>query len=259
MLRTFSNFYKQHQNTFEKLFLTIKNYLKIEEFFYPPPDSQFSKWLQNFTPKAITLAATIGYTTAETDKLTLITNALVFCDGRSTNYDAGRLEFIRTRQIILYGDETNPVLANVEYEPQVAVITVPAEAPANVRAFINNLVQRARLCPTLDVNKKKEMGVLPKPRPESEPQANIKGTVVNGVPVLEVKLYGYPAFELWRSLTGQNEFSLLSLVIGTTYTDDSPLPPGQTAVQYDYKMRIIGVDNEQITGFSDIVTLTKTA
>lgn len=231
----------------------------MEEFFYPPPDPQFSKWLQNFTPKAIALATTIGFSTAETDKLTLIMNALVFCDSRSTNYENGRQEFVRTRQIILYGDEGNALLAVVEYEDQVPVITVPAEAPANVRAFINNLVQRTRLCPTLDANKKKEMGVLPKPRPEADVQANLKGTLVNGVPVLEVKLYGYAAFELWRSLTGHNEFVLLNLVIGNSYTDDSPLPPGQTAVQYDYKMRLIGIENEPVTGFSEVVTLTKTA
>jgi len=231
----------------------------MEEFFYPPLDSQYSKWLQNFTPKAITLAASIGYTTAETDKLTLIMNALVFVDARAVLYYESYLEFVRTRQTIIHGDESNAVLDLVPFEPQPAVVVAPDPAPANIRAFIQNLVMRARVCATLTEIKKKEMGVLPKPKAETEPQANLKGSLVNGVPFLEVKLYGFSAFELVRSLTGLNEFSLLGLIIGNSYSDNSPLPPGQTAVQYDYKMRIIGIDNEPVTGYSDVVTLTKTA
>lgn len=228
-------------------------------FFYPPPDPHFSEWLQNYTPKAIAHAAIIGLTTAETDRLTNITNALVFCDDRTTQYDNARKEFARTRQIIINGDETNSLLTNVEYKIQVPVIVVPAQALANSKAFIYNLVQRTRFCPNLDVNKKTEMGVMPKPKPEMEPKANLKGTLVNGVPYLEVKLYGYAAFELWRSPTGLNKFSLLGLIIGKSYSDKSLLPPGQKAVQYDYIMRIIGIENETVTGFSEVVTLTKTA
>ncbi|MBI1227953.1 MAG: hypothetical protein GC192_22165 [Bacteroidetes bacterium] len=231
----------------------------MEEYNYPPSDSHYSKWLQNYTPKAIELAATIGFSSQETDKLTLITNALVFSDERAGAYETARFDFIRTRQVILNGDETNPVLATVDWEQQPAVVVAPDPAPANVKAFIQNLVVRTRACPALSEMKKKEMGVLPKPRTTPEAQAILKGSVVNGQPVLTATLYGQKGFEIWRRVTGTPSFAYFDRSAGNTYTDDSSLPDGLAAVQYDYQVRLIGDDNVPVTDFSSIVTLTKTA
>lgn len=215
--------------------------------------------MANFTPKATVLATTLGFTVDEVAKLALINDALTFTNSRIEAYDNARSEFIRTRQIILNGDETNPVLPEVIFEEQPAVVVPPDPAPANCRAFIQNLVVRTRACPTLSEMKKKEMGVLPKPKSAPEVQAVLKGEVVLGLPVLECKLYGYSVFEIWRSVTGMNEFINLGFRVGNTYTDDTPLPPGLAAIQYDYKIRLLGSDNVPVTEFSNVVTLTKTA
>lgn len=231
----------------------------MEDNYYPPTDSQYPDWLENYTNKVAAFVTAIGISSTEETKLKLIRDALVFTSGRASTYDDARLEFVRTRQIILNGDETNALLEEVAFEPQPAVVAAPSPAPPNVKPFIQNLVLRTRNCPTLNELQKKELGVLPKPRPVPEVQAILKGQVVNGLPVLEARLYGLPAFDLWRSLTGQNDFAFLNRIIGNTYTDDSPLPQGLTAVQYDYKMRLIGTDNEPASDFSNVVTLTKTA
>ncbi len=231
----------------------------MEEYFYPPPDSQFPAWLANYTPKAIALAAIIGLTPDEVAKLIVINNALSFTAGRINAYDNALSEFIRTRQIILNGDLTNQMLEAVEFEDQPAVVVPPTAAPANIKAFIQNLVVRTRACPTLNEMKKKEMGVLPKPKSVPTLQAVLKGELVLGQPVLECKLYGYSVFEIWRKVTGTGDFVYLDFRVGNTYTDNTPLPPGLTAVQYDYKIRLLGDDNVPVTDYSNVVTLTKTA
>ena len=231
----------------------------MEDHFYPPPDSQYPGWLANFTPKAIALAAIIGFTPDEVAKLIVINNALSFTVDRINAYDNALSEFIRTRQIILNGDQTNQMLEAVEFEDQPAVVVPPTAAPANIKAFIQNLVVRTRACPLLNEMKKKEMGVLPKPRPVPTVQAVLTGELVLGQPVLECKLYGYSVFEIWRKVTGTSDFVYLDFRVGNNYTDNTPLPPGLTAVQYDYKIRLLGDDNVPVTDYSNVVTLTKTA
>jgi len=231
----------------------------MDEFFYPPPDSQFPDWLKNFVTKVTPHVDTIGITTDEQSKLTTIKDALVFTGERIATYEGARLEFVRTRQFILYGDETNELLQKVVYEEQPAVKTEPAQAPAKCKPFIHNLVLRVRNCPGLNENQKKEMGAMPKPRSESEAQAVVKGSVVNGLPVLECKLYGLNGFEIWRRPTGTPTFAYFDRSASNTYTDDSELPEGLNAVQYDYQIRLIDSDNEPATRFSNTVTLTKTA
>ncbi len=145
------------------------------------------------------------------------------------------------------------------YEAQPGAVVAPAAVPPKCKPFVHNLVLRARNCIGLNEIQKQEMGVMPKPKPDPTIQAVVKGEVVNGQPVSEVKLYGTNGFEIWRAVTGTNEFIYFDRSASNTYTDESPLPPGLLAVQYDYKVRLIGPDNVPVTGFSDVVTLTKTA
>ncbi len=231
-----------------------------EEFYYQPTDAQFSDWLENFTPQAETNASIIGYSASEIAKLKIITAALGYCDERSGSYENARLEFIGTRQIILNGDENNKLLTSVVYPNQVKETdTVPEQAPPNAKAFIQNLVQRARICPELNDVQKKEMGILPKPKSVPTLEAVLKGQLVNGRPVLECKLLGTNGFEIWRRVTGAGDFEYFDRSADSSYTDDSALPQGLSAVQYDYQARLIGADNEPVTEFSNTVTLTKTA
>ena len=233
-------------------------------YFPVKKPSDIAPWMENFTVTLKPVYKNYDITDAEMAELERDNAFIQYDTGRISAYDEATNLFIKSRNTAWKGDPDNKNLEFVKLEKQVPVIDVkdlPAPVRPNIRARVLSLVLRLRNHPKMDETMAKALAILPNPKSSEDTKTYVPpltGSVVDGKVVLDCPIKGFAGYEVWRDLSGKNEYTKFGISVGRYFTDDTPIAEGVQAEVRSYKVRMLDTANKPIGEFSAVVNVTVT-
>lgn len=228
-----------------------------EEFFWPPRNPEFTKWLANFIKFVTNYLSVIGLKQADIDWLNSIYKAVAFAEDAAAAHKKAWLDFVATRNIIIDGDAQNAALAEVPWPKLKDLGDVPALVAPNAMARISGYVQMVANCVALTREQIKDAGVTSKPRLKPNPSDGkpfIKVTVMNGQAVINCPLNGFKGYAVFAK-DDDGEVTRIGNSTARKYVDTRPLPANVNTQQRTYFVQYIWNENELVGEYSNSVTV----
>ncbi|MCC6723348.1 MAG: hypothetical protein IT258_02470 [Saprospiraceae bacterium] len=228
-----------------------------EEFFWPPRNSEFTKWLANFIKFVTSYASVIRLKQDDIDWLNSIYKAVAYAEDAAVGYKKAWLDFVATRNTIIDGDAQNAALAEVPWPKLKDLGEVPAMVAPNAMTRISGYVQTVANCLSLTRDQLKEAGVTSRPRTKPNPaqgKPSIKVTVVNGQAVINCPLNGFKGYAVFAK-DNDGEVTRIGNSTARKYVDARPLPANVNTQQRTYFVQYIWNENELVGEFSNSVTV----
>ena len=225
----------------------------MSKTYYPASEADLVIWLKNFVSKLAIHGPILGISTDDIKTTTNDINLLIYILDRISLVKKDLAELIAYKNNLLEGDLN---IALGAFPIMSVAAATPTITTSGMMIRLRRMVKRIKANTAYSESIGQDLGVitnlLNKFSAEIKPKLKIK--LLAGKAVLKWVKGGYKAVDIYVDRHDNKGYLLLATSLKATYTDNTALPTGISAVQWSYKI-IYKKGDEQVGEFSDAVTV----